>query len=191
MAEILTFIRHTKTVAEPGICYGQADIDLAPTCHDEMNIILEKTINFQPQLMVSSPLQRCTKLASFLEKHIQLPFHVDKRIKEVSFGEWELKPWDEINQPKLFEWTQAYENIPPPGGESFHMLLERFDPFWNEAWQNEAKEMFVISHDGILRSALVKALKLSARQVFSFNLSYGTIIRIKRVGSDFFSIQIL
>ncbi len=191
MAEILTFIRHTKTVAQPGICYGQADIDLAPTCHDEMNVVLEKIKHLQPQFMVSSPLLRCTKLASFLEKHIELSFQVDERIKEVSFGEWELKPWDEINQPKLFEWTKAYEDTPPPGGESFNMLLNRFDSFWNEIWQNEAKEVFLITHDGILRSALVKALKLNSRQVFSFNLSYGTIIRIKRIESDFYSIQIL
>lgn len=191
MAEILTFIRHTKTVAKPGICYGQADVDLASTCYDDMNVVLENIKHFQPQFMISSPLQRCTKLASFLEKHIQLSFQVDERIKEVSFGEWELKPWNEINQPKLLEWTESYENIPPPGGESFKMLLDRFDSFWNETWQNEAKEVFVITHDGILRSALVKALNLSARQVFSFNLSFGTIIRIKKVESDFYSIQIV
>src|ERR1035437_4443612 len=169
MAEILTFIRHTKTIAEPGICYGQADFDLAPTYMEEMNVVFEKIKLFHPTLMVSSPLQRCTKLASFLEKQIQLPFQVDERIKEVSFGEWELKPWDQINQHKLLEWTESYENIPPPGGESFKMLQDRFAPFWNEAWQNEAKEVFVITHDGILRSALVKALKLTSRQVFSFN----------------------
>jgi alpha-ribazole phosphatase len=191
MAEILTFIRHTKTAAQPGICYGQADIDLAPTYMEEMNVVLKKIKLFQPQLMISSPLQRCTKLASFLEKQIQLPFQVDDRIKEISFGEWELKPWDQINQPKLLEWTESYENTPPPGGESFRMLQDRFTPFWDEIWQDEAKEAFIITHDGILRSALVKALKLTSRQVFSFNLSYGSIIRIKRVESDFYSIQIL
>lgn len=191
MAEILTFIRHTKTVAEPGICYGQADFDLASSSTEEMNVVLEKIRHFQPEFMVSSPLQRCTKLAAFLQKHTQLPFQTDERIKEISFGEWELKRWSEINQPKLLEWTESYENTAPPGGESFKMLLDRFESFWNETWQQEANEVFVITHDGILRSALVKALKLSSRQVFSFNLSFGTIIRIKRVESDFYSIQIL
>lgn len=191
MAEILTFIRHTKTAAEPGICYGQSDIDLAPTSLEDMKLVLEKIREFHPTQMISSPLQRCLKLATFLEQQYQLPFQQDQRIQEVSFGEWELKPWNEINQPKLLEWTESYENVAPPEGESFKMLLDRFDTFWNDAWQNEANEIFVIAHDGILRSALVKALKLSARQVFSFNLSYGTVVRIKKIEPDFYSIQII
>lgn len=191
MAETLTFIRHTRTATGPGICYGHTDVDLAPSAPDEMSRILEKINQYQPGLMVSSPLQRCTKLASFLENHYQLSFQLDDRIKETCFGEWELKPWNEIKQSQLLEWTESFENIPPPGGESFNMLLDRFDPFWKEIWENSAREIFVISHDGILRSALVKALGLSARQVFSFTLAYGTVIRIRKVESGFYTIQML
>jgi len=191
MAETLTFIRHTRTATGPGICYGHSNVDLAPSAPDEMAGILEKIKQYQPQLMVSSPLQRCTKLATFLENHYQLPFQLDDRIKETCFGEWELKPWDEIKRSKLLEWTKSFETMPPPGGESFNMLLDRFDSFWKGIWENSANEIFVISHDGILRSALVKALGLSARQVFSFTLPYGTAIRIKKIEAGFYAIQIL
>lgn len=191
MAEVLTFIRHTRTIAEQGICYGQTDLALAVTYPEEMSGVLTKLAQYHPQLMISSPLQRCTKLASFLESHYKVPFLLDERLKEVSFGEWELKHWNEINQLKLLAWTSSYEDTPPPGGESFNMLLDRFDPIWKEMWQNDADEIFVIAHDGILRSALVKALKLTSRQVFSFHLSFGSAIRIKKIESDFYSIQII
>lgn len=191
MAEFLTFIRHTLTEAKPGICYGESDVALAGTYRNDMNRVLKKLKPYQPQFIVSSPLKRCKKLASLIEKHYQLPFQIDDRIKEASFGEWELKPWNDINRSNLIDWTKNYVNIPPPGGESFNMVLDRFDPFWNELWQKEEKEIFVVTHNGILRTALVKALNLTPRQVFSFNLSFGAVIRIKKVEPGFYSLQIL
>lgn len=79
-------IRHTTPDIEKGICYGQSDIPLKDTFPSEVKNIL-KSIPKHFDKVYSSPLQRCTQLANYIDQNNT----IDNRLMELNFGSWELK----------------------------------------------------------------------------------------------------
>ena len=122
-------IRHTTPLIEKGVCYGQSDIPLAETFYAEMN----KLIHHLPDsldIVYSSRLSRCTKLAQFIRaKEL---FKVDNRLLEMNFGDWEMKKWDEINERELNNWMKDFVDVRIPNGENFINLNQRVDNFIDE-----------------------------------------------------------
>ena len=62
----LTLIRHTSLQIEPGICYGQSDIDVAASFANEVANTKKKLVELTFDAIYTSPLQRCVKLAEAL-----------------------------------------------------------------------------------------------------------------------------
>ena len=67
--EIL-LVRHTTPNIEKGVCYGQTDIDVTPSFNEELKVIQEKIQPKESDLVFSSPLLRCEKLATSLYESI-------------------------------------------------------------------------------------------------------------------------
>ena len=64
-------IRHTQPAIAKGICYGSTDLDVASTFLEEAAAVkaVLPAITTQTKIL-SSPLQRCHKLAQFIaNKH--------------------------------------------------------------------------------------------------------------------------
>src|SRR5690606_27071455 len=69
----------------------------------------------------SSPLSRCMQLAKQFSKEII----TDNRLKEMHFGDWELKLWNDIPLTDIQPWYDDFVTIPTPNGESFQDLYTR------------------------------------------------------------------
>src|SRR5437879_4716773 len=85
-------IRHTAPAVQHGVCYGQSDIDVADSFEEEAKLVAVYLPSYV-QYIITSPLKRCKKLADFL-----CPSHniqVSDDLKEIHFGTWELKKWDD------------------------------------------------------------------------------------------------
>jgi len=95
-------IRHTTPDISKEICYGQSDIELANTFHEEAEVIL-KGLPETLDRIYSSPLKRCLQLASLIShKEIEeVP-----QLQEMNFGDWELKPW--LSLIHISEPTRPY-----------------------------------------------------------------------------------
>ena len=87
-------IRHTSVAVEPGICYGQTDVPVADSFIVEKEKLAAQLYNVEFDKIYSSPLSRCKLLAENLFQKEQIVF--DERLKELNFGDWELKTWDAI-----------------------------------------------------------------------------------------------
>src|SRR5690606_13915835 len=59
----LHLLRHTRLSIDSGICYGQTDVDIAPSFLDELQSIRAKLADMRFDSIYTSPLQRCHKLA--------------------------------------------------------------------------------------------------------------------------------
>lgn len=94
----ITLIRHTRVAVETGICYGWSDVGVAPSFETEASRVKENISNEQFDIVYSSPLSRCRKLAAFCGFHEPI---LDDRLKELNFGEWEMKKWDDLTDPVL------------------------------------------------------------------------------------------
>lgn len=169
-------IRHTAINVEPGTCYGQADIDLSESFAEDKEEVRSKLPAFsEAPVYYSSPLKRCRKLASALTAE---KVHIDERLKELDFGEWEGQKWDEIDSDRLHEWMEDFVNGSCPGGESYLELNERVVDWWEELTGEDHVSVVVVTHAGVIRSLLAHVLEIPYSNSFRLTIDRGHISAI-------------
>lgn len=170
-------IRHTRPDIEYGICYGQSDIDVASTFKDDARAVKAKLEDVPCDLCFCSPLQRCVKLAHRLVSASDISFST--RLKEMNFGEWEMQPWNTIDQGELNSWMEHFTDTAPPGGESMNQVMERSRHFWNRLMEKEFDSVFLVTHGGIIRCMIAHILDLPVEKAVKFDVDYGSVTRIQ------------
>lgn len=167
-------VRHTETVCRKGICYGQSDVGLLEPFVDQFESIKEQIP--ADAVFFSSPLQRCTILANYLATD---NYQTDARLMEMSFGDWEMKKWDDINPEELNPWMEDYVHINVPNGESFTELYNRVIDFAENTFQPDStKPVVVVTHAGVIRSLLCKINNLPLNEAFQNKVEFGSVIKI-------------
>jgi alpha-ribazole phosphatase len=176
----LYLIRHTTPDIKAGICYGRSDIDVAATFPMEAEAVRQKFASLKPEIIYTSPSQRCAKLASMLAGYGpgNLPVE-DARLMELHFGEWEMRGWQEISQEALKHWGASYIHEPPPGGETFLDLHQRARDFLVELRNSEAASVAVVTHAGVIRALLAETTNKPLNETFDFELSYGGVTKLE------------
>ena len=170
-------IRHTQTAADPGLCYGQSDIALADSFPDEMNDLHDKLPEFDEDCKVfSSPLTRCLQLAKTFSNTVT----ADARLQELDFGEWEGKRFDDIEADKLRLWTENFVTAAPPNGENFEDLYRRTGSFWQELLAVKTEQVLVITHAGVIRALLARALNLPLANSFQLRIDSGSVHKLRQ-----------
>lgn len=171
-------VRHTETICEKGICYGQSDVGIA----EPFNAIFDEIITQLPSeaVIFSSPLKRCVILAKHIQENIKtISYQEDERLKEMNFGDWELKNWDEIPPEELNPWMEDFVNIKATNGESFTELHERVGNFLSNEISNLKHPIIIVAHAGIIRSILCHNTSLPLKNAFENKVNFGQIIKIK------------
>ena len=164
-------IRHTSIDIEPGICYGQSDVDVADSFAGDAEKVRQKLseISLEAPVFYSSPLQRCHKLARVLASHT---IHVEPRIQELNFGDWELKKWEQIPERILEKWSKDIR-VPCPGGESYLELNNRVVEWWKELRETGHQAVVVITHAGVIQSVLAHVLGMAFRNSSRLVIDWG------------------
>jgi alpha-ribazole phosphatase len=172
----LTLIRHTSLQIEPGICYGQSDIDVAASFATEVANAQKKLAEMTFDAVYTSPLQRCVKLAEALNLGDLVEDH---RLKELNFGDWELLVWDDIPRDIFDDWAHDYANKAPPNGETFSQLQQRSINFLDEMLNKHLSEnILVISHGGLIRALLAHVLNMELKGLFRFTIDHGSVTQL-------------
>ena len=145
----LWLIRHPQVQIQAGICYGQLDVPSDFSCNAIQAQLLATTLPLGLTIYYS-PLQRCHHLAIALvalrnDLHIKL----DPNLREMDFGEWEGKPWDEIPQNEIAAWTDNFLHYPAGGGESVSAFMTRV----NRSYQKFSHTCAWITHAGVIRAS--------------------------------------
>lgn len=172
-------VRHTETVCEKGICYGQSDVGL----FEPYDSIFETILKQLPQeaILYSSPLKRCVQLADYILENTLIPSKViDSRLMEMNFGDWEMKNWDAIPLEELNPWMTDFVNIAVPNGEAFTDLHDRVIHFMeNELQKGQSKPVIIVAHAGTIRSILCKISNLPLKDAFQNKVDFGAVIKIE------------
>lgn len=177
-------MRHTSVAVPRGTCYGHSDVALADTFAAEAQEVksrIEGLVAGQVSSVYSSPLSRCWQLAAFCGYRTPIE---DARLLELNFGAWELKAWDDIQDPRLPQWYDDYIYTAPTRGESFAEQCQRVASFLDEVWGQVALsrgDTIVFSHGGVLRAAMVWAGHYALERAFDYDCPYGTVEIIQRV----------
>lgn len=111
-------------------------------------------------LLLTSPLLRARVTAEVISQRLgRVPCHVDERLVELGFGEWEGLTQPEIKQrwPALLRaWKRAPHSFRFPGGEGLRDGLRRLEDFVRyPPWAGSADPRCVIAvtHTGLIRLA--------------------------------------
>lgn len=172
----IILIRHTSVDVPRGVCYGQTDVPLRDSFKEEATITAQQLQDDVFDAVFTSPLSRCTRLA----EHCGYPDAIrDARLKELDFGEWEMKEFDKIDDPRLQEWYDDYFHVAATGGESFIMQLQRVSEFLDEVSRQKYERVAVFAHGGVLICAQIYAGTLKMEDAFGALTPYGGIVRLQ------------
>ena len=172
----LYLIRHTSVDVPKGFCYGATDVALRDSFAIEAEVVRERLQGVTFDAVFTSPLSRAVKLAAYCGFGDAL---VDDRVKELDFGEWEMKNFDELYKydVRFRLWCDGdYVNTPSPGGESFAGQIKRFKSFIDEKKNQGFKRIAVFTHGGILACGLIMTGQAEAKNALSVVPPYGSVV---------------
>jgi alpha-ribazole phosphatase len=175
--QTLYLIRHTTPHIAPGICYGQLDIGVADSFAEEANNILRWLPPLE--LILTSPLQRASRLAERLsrEKHCEL--RSDARLMEKHFGAWEGKAWDDIARNEIDAWADDIMGYIPEGGESAQQLMWRVQTLLRDVAQLPQQNIALVAHGGSVRAMLALIGDVPLTDILSWEVGYGAVISVR------------
>ena len=132
--------------------------------------------------IICSPLKRCSEFAHELAERLECPIHVEERIQELSFGQWEGMTAAQIDERwpgsvKRF-WQAPWQN-PPIGGEAQQEFQERIAAAWQSMLQQyEGERLLVVCHGGVIRELLRQVLHFPQEQLFRWQVPYACVSRL-------------
>lgn len=169
------FIRHTAVNVPQGTCYGQTDVPLKDTFPQEAAKLRAALGPMAFDAVYSSPLSRCTKLAEAVGYPNPI---LDPRLMEMNFGEWEMKNYEQINDPRLMEWFADYRTVAPTGGESYMEMRQRVAEFLDYLRWQHYRDVAVFTHGGVILHALILLRLLTPVRPFDHVPAHGSITQV-------------
>jgi alpha-ribazole phosphatase len=165
-------IRHTRTAAESGVCYGFSDVTMPSDVSRDIECTLARLPRFD--VVHTSPAQRCMLLAAALGLRDRCVPIVSPELRELNFGAWEGRHWQDIAREESDVWARDTWNRAPPGGETEHALWQRVQ-LWHERRVRavSGQRVAIIAHAGPLRILRCLLLNLPTSQRWEWTLEPG------------------
>lgn len=173
----LYLIRHTAVQAA-GLCYGHHDVPLAETFAAEAARLHTK-LPAAPAAgyrVFSSPAARCRALAT----EFAAGFTPDERLREMHFGTWENRAWNDLPLTETAPWMADYVTLAPPGGETFGAVQQRAAAFLAErAAAPGAAPTLVFTHGGLIRALVAHCLEIPLRNAFRLHVDFASVTKLR------------
>lgn len=143
-------------------------------------------------IVFSSPLSRAYETAKLVLGGRDIPVIKEKRIQEISFGEFEGLSYHpdhyELSDPEFmnfFNATGAYRV--PKGGESFEEVIARTGDFWREITtdpQYQGKTILVSTHGCALKAILANIRQTPVAEFWGSGVHKNCAVTIVKVSND-------
>jgi broad specificity phosphatase PhoE len=189
MAKQLLLVRHGAIDAYYDRRYaGRIDVPLNDPWRAEAEPLVRFVRAHNPTQFYCSPLLRARQTFELLTpKNAAWPMTLDDDLREVDFGNWEGRTWDEVaaEQPETTSaWWEFRDDFAFPGGESIAGFAERTR---QAAWRlaaDPAEVVLAVTHGGAIRMILCHLLGLPVRNFLKFNPRRGTCAVLERPFGD-------
>ncbi len=146
----LTLVRHTQPDIADGVCYGRSDLDVADDFSNAADLAEQRLPHFD--MLLTSPLQRCLKLARFISNRRQVNVQIEEDLREIDFGRWEMVPWKHIPQAQIEAWGKDLLNANPYAGESVEALRQRIQGLLMQG-THKNQDVVWVTHAGVIKVA--------------------------------------
>lgn len=134
--------------------------------------------------LVASPLGRAQHTAQIIGEQLGLPIETDRRVIEVSFGQWDGRLRDELSAefPETFgrgDWQFA-----APGGETFESVENRIADWLADLPPEPQRKVIVVCHGGSGRVVRGAYLRLPRAQTWAQPVPQDAIYRLASGASE-------
>lgn len=130
----------------------------------------------------SSPLQRCAVPASDWANDAEKSLHIDSRLQELYYGDWEGKTPEQIKLTDcdlFYQWRTNPDGLSPPNGESMSDFSSRVSNFFDELrTRHQEDHILIVSHSGVIRTMLALALAAPVQTTRHLSMPYACWSRI-------------
>lgn len=158
---------------------GQQDVALTPRGLKHYQQLVERLRSRPVQAVYSSDLARCFQGAEMLAAAYGLVPTALQELRELHAGEWEGRPWSELQTRYPKEWQARLDDIVHyriPGGENLLDLRQRARSAVAQIIsRHSGQELIVVAHGGVNRVLLLDALGAPLERVFSLSQFYGCV----------------
>ena len=183
-------VRHGETPLTPFRKFsGDGPLNPALTAKGllEADLVAQEIAKIQPDALITSPLQRTRQTAEIISKATGLPISVDAIWTECSFGVWDGMSIDEVREafPEEYAHWLASTSYAPPEGESYESAMARaLQGLLGLVDEYPGKKVCVVTHNGIIKTALAAAMKVDSTAIFNIDVSPCSISTISIWPSD-------
>jgi alpha-ribazole phosphatase len=171
----LLLVRHGVADGQEGRAVGQLDLPLSERGRAAIGALLASDPG-RPDRLVSSDLVRARGSAQILAAHWGVEIVTEPRLRELGFGEWEGRTWQELERSdatRLERWMRDWTTERPPGGESFSDVVARVSSWlreWREGAASSTGTTVVVAHAGSIRAILCELLGVPLGRAFEFEV---------------------
>jgi len=162
--EHLILLRHGETDWNAGFrLQGHRDIALNELGVEQADAAAPSVAALQPDVIVSSDLQRATQTAAPVAALMGLRLSTDPRLRETSLGEWEGLTREEVMDgwPGMWDrWRSSSAEFSPPGGESRSQVAERAFGVVTDLDDAAYRRALLVAHGGLIVGLTGKLLGL-------------------------------
>lgn len=176
----IDWIRHTSLQITGLTCYGQTDLKVADTFPQEAEAVRQKLSSQRYDAVFTSPLSRAEDLCIYCgygDIAVREP-----RIMERAFGEWEMKPWEEVfalMEQYPHKYVDDKGEAIPPGGETVDQLIGRVREFVQEVRRERYNRVAIFCHGGVINSARYCQGLIKLEDLFTGVPEYGSVTTLE------------
>ncbi|RMH80635.1 MAG: histidine phosphatase family protein [Acidobacteria bacterium] len=170
----LYLLRHAQSeYNEKGIFQGRLDSDLTPLGFVQARLSAQELQNKGIEVIYSSPQRRAYKTALVIADVLGLDVHVDERIREMSFGDYEGRRFWAIMEEegeRLRAWLSNPVKNPLPTQEDMGKFEERVRSFLRDVIDTPHQNLLIVAHGGTLHAIVCLSLGLGLENLWNVHM---------------------
>jgi alpha-ribazole phosphatase len=185
MTTRLLLVRHGRTAYNAEVRFmGQLDIPLDDLGRRQVQAVARRLASEAPAAIYTSDLTRARDTALAIQSAIPSspPVHVDARLTEGHFGDWQGKKYDDLltqDAERLANWEADRLGVAPPNGESLEDIARRVKAAYDDICAAHPDETAIITaHGGSLQVLIVLALGLPLEAYWQVDVSNASLTQL-------------
>ncbi|MCZ4309748.1 alpha-ribazole phosphatase family protein [Vibrio atlanticus] len=187
-------LRHGRVEGEAAL-NGSSDVLVNPDTQDQISgALVKQDIAFD--CVVTSPLRRCSDLASRYAQRMSVPLSVVPNFQEMNFGDVDGVPFDELEDKwgMLETFWQDPANHQLTGAESLQSFHNRVTQAWSQLLNHPSDNLLLVTHGGVIRILLAHCLGIdwknpSLYSKLSIENASITHIQVTQFAQSFISVK--
>ena len=165
-----------------GRFFGATDLPLSEEGRKQARAVATHIKQTKPGVCYCSPLERTLETARIVAPRVETKAEPD--LREVDFGEWEGKTFEEISKSSpehVKRWTE-FDGFGFPGGEDIGGFVGRIQRAVKRMAAEQAEVVLAVTHGGVIRMIICELLGLSPRNYLIFNVGPASLTTIDLFG---------